>query len=122
MFDPSTGQPHASAALTPVIKLSFSEWMVNWLNFRASLDMEKKTACTLQEVELKFPGPSPLFRLDTKIIQRLRKISSPAAHCFVDFRNFTAESLCNEFSFMSTDTINQEIQYSKDISPVAILR
>ena len=74
MFDSCTGQLHASAALTPVVKLSFTEWMLNWLGFRASLDMEKKTPCTLQEVELKFPDcPIPLFRLYTKIIQGHRK-------------------------------------------------
>jgi len=68
MFDPSTGQPHASAALTPVVNLSFTEWMVNYLGFRASLHMEKKIPCTLQEVEIKIPScPTPLLRLDTKI-------------------------------------------------------
>jgi hypothetical protein len=96
MFDPNTGQPHASAALTPVVKLSFTEWMVNWLSFRSSLDMEKETPCTLQEVEVKTPGcPTPLFSLDNKIIHRIGKISSPAAHCVIDFRIFTAGSLCN---------------------------
>jgi hypothetical protein len=85
MLDPSTGQHHASAALTPAVKLSFTEWIVNWLGFTANREVEKKTSSTLQEVELKFPGcPTPLFRLDTKIVQRLRSISSLAAHC----RNF----------------------------------